>query len=76
MGSLDEKWLFGEFASSLLPGKKGVTATSAPIQALHIIWPSVDDVVRVTLGLVFLLLCARYLLLRGILTAGYVHTLT
>lgn len=46
MGSLDEKWLFGEFAKSLLMGKKGITATSAPVQALHIIWPSVDDVVR------------------------------
>ncbi|KAF1334963.1 Tyrosyl-dna phosphodiesterase 1, partial [Globisporangium splendens] len=44
MGSLDEKWFFGEFAASLLPGKKGVTATSAPVQALHIVWPSVDDV--------------------------------
>uniref|UniRef100_K3WH37 Tyrosyl-DNA phosphodiesterase n=1 Tax=Globisporangium ultimum (strain ATCC 200006 / CBS 805.95 / DAOM BR144) TaxID=431595 RepID=K3WH37_GLOUD len=44
MGSLDEKWLFGEFAASLLPGKKGITATSAPIQAFHIVWPSVDDV--------------------------------
>lgn len=45
MGSLDEKWLFGEFSKSLLMGKKGLTATSAPVQALHIIWPSVDDVV-------------------------------
>ncbi|KAG7376670.1 tyrosyl-DNA phosphodiesterase 1 [Phytophthora pseudosyringae] len=43
-GSLDEKWLFGEFAESFLPGKKNISSTSMPIQALHIIWPSVEDV--------------------------------
>ncbi|ETL99385.1 hypothetical protein L917_03780 [Phytophthora nicotianae] len=44
LGSLDEKWLFGEFAESFLPGKKIISSTSMPIQALHIIWPSVEDV--------------------------------
>lgn len=44
MGSLDEKWLFGEFAESFLPGKKNVSSQSMPVQALHIIWPSVTDV--------------------------------
>ncbi|TYZ61228.1 hypothetical protein PybrP1_011573 [[Pythium] brassicae (nom. inval.)] len=50
MGSLDEKWLFGEFAQSLLKGKKGITGTSAPVQALHLIWPSVEDVRNSTEG--------------------------
>ncbi|KAL4144798.1 hypothetical protein PRNP1_013924 [Phytophthora ramorum] len=44
LGSLDEKWLFGEFAESFLPGKKNISASSMPVQALHIIWPSVEDV--------------------------------
>ncbi|KAJ8574825.1 hypothetical protein ON010_g4387 [Phytophthora cinnamomi] len=44
LGSLDEKWLFGEFAESFLPGKKNISPTSMPVQALHIIWPSVEDV--------------------------------
>ncbi|KAL3671324.1 hypothetical protein V7S43_003254 [Phytophthora oleae] len=44
LGSLDEKWLFGEFAESFLPGKKNISSRSMPVQALHIIWPSVTDV--------------------------------
>ncbi|KAG3115967.1 hypothetical protein PI124_g7170 [Phytophthora idaei] len=44
LGSLDEKWLFGEFAESFLPRKKNISPTSMPVQALHIIWPSVEDV--------------------------------
>ncbi|OWZ18977.1 Tyrosyl-DNA phosphodiesterase [Phytophthora megakarya] len=44
LGSLDEKWLFGEFAESFLPGKRNISSTSMPTQALHIIWPSVEDV--------------------------------
>ncbi|KAI9915784.1 hypothetical protein PsorP6_007913 [Peronosclerospora sorghi] len=45
LGSLDEKWLFGEFAESFLPGMKNVAPTHMPVQALHLIWPSVEDVV-------------------------------
>ncbi|RQM15941.1 hypothetical protein DD237_004238 [Peronospora effusa] len=45
LGSLDEKWVFGEFAESFLPGKKDVSSTFMPVEALHIIWPSVKDVV-------------------------------
>ncbi|CAH0478325.1 unnamed protein product [Peronospora belbahrii] len=44
LGSLDEKWVFGEFAESFLPGKKNMSSTFMPIDALHIIWPSVKDV--------------------------------
>ncbi|CAI5700601.1 unnamed protein product [Peronospora effusa] len=44
LGSLDEKWVFGEFAESFLPGKKDVSSTFMPVEALHIIWPSVKDV--------------------------------
>ncbi|DAZ93126.1 TPA: LOW QUALITY PROTEIN: hypothetical protein N0F65_009702, partial [Lagenidium giganteum] len=44
MGSLDEKWLFGEFKESFMPGCRSPSTASIPINNLHIIWPSVDDV--------------------------------
>ncbi|TMW64207.1 hypothetical protein Poli38472_012829 [Pythium oligandrum] len=46
LGSLDEKWLFGEFAGSLMPGPTQLASggSTLPIKALHIIWPSVNDV--------------------------------
>jgi tyrosyl-DNA phosphodiesterase 1 len=47
MGSLDEKWLFGEFALSLMPGSftQLASGTALPIKAFHIIWPAVEDIV-------------------------------